>query len=196
MLREEYAALTRQRIIDGFIALLEEMNDVAVPTSAIAKRAEVSLRTVYRYFPSRDDLLRATGDWLNSEVFGIVSGTNEKELVQGFRTAAEKFDSRPNLARILALTRVGRSMRIRFRNELALRRRKALWRDTPDVPLAARVRAEAVVACLDNVLSWLTLKEEFGMNGKDAGAVISWAIELVLRETRAEAGWHDDTEQP
>lgn len=195
MLREEYAALTRQRIIDCFIALIEETDDVTVSTSAVAKKADVSLRTVYRYFPSRDDLLHATGEWLNSEVFGLVSGTSEQELVQGFRMAAEKFDSRPNLARILALTRIGRSMRMPFRNELASRRRAALWRDAPDVPPAARLRAEAVVACLDNVLSWLTLKEEFGMDGRDAGAVVSWAIELVLRETRAEASRHDGTEQ-
>ncbi|GBR03714.1 TetR/AcrR family transcriptional regulator [Acetobacter oeni] len=184
MLRDEYAAQTRQRIIENFIALLEESEDNAVSTSALAKKAGVSLRTVYRHFPSRDDLLGATAEWLNTEIFGLVSGDDTQDLVKGFRTAAEKFDSRPTLARILALTRVGRSMRSTFRNDLALQRRRLLWRDAPGISESDRLKAEAVLACLDNVLSWLTLSEEFGMDGKDIGTAIGWAMELVLRETR------------
>jgi TetR/AcrR family transcriptional regulator, cholesterol catabolism regulator len=185
MLRDEYTAQTRQRIIESFIALLEESDDAAVSTSVLAKKAGVSLRTVYRHFPSRDDLLAATADWLNTEAFALARPDGTQDLVAGFRTAAERFDARPNLARILALTRVGRSMRSAFRADLAERRHRTLWRDAPAVPASDQRRAEAVLACLDNVLSWLTLREEFGMDGTESGAVISWAIDLILRETRS-----------
>ncbi|QHC36403.1 TetR/AcrR family transcriptional regulator [Komagataeibacter xylinus] len=192
---DEVAAQTRLRIIESFVALIEECDDVTVSTAYIAKRANLSVRIVHEYFPSRDALLRATGEWLNTQVFGFALGTGADDLVQGFRVAAERFDEHPNLSRILALTRVGRSMRIKFRNELLIRRRRTLWHDTPDVPAADRRRAEAVIACLDNVLSWLTLKEEFDMNGSEAGAAISWAIEVILRETRAMAP-SDQSSQP
>ncbi|GBQ51637.1 TetR/AcrR family transcriptional regulator [Komagataeibacter sucrofermentans] len=191
----EVAAQTRQRIIESFVALIEECDEVTVSVTRIAEHANLSVRTVRKYFPSRDALLRATGEWLNTQVFGFALGTDEDDLVQGFRIAAERFDEHPNLSRILALTRVGRSMRIKFRNELLIRRRRTLWRDTPDVPAADRRRAEAVIACLDNILSWLTLKEEFDMNGSEAGAAISWAIEVILRETRAMAS-SDQSSQP
>lgn len=191
----EVAAQTRQRIIESFVALIEECDEVTVSATRIAEHANLSVRTVRKYFPSRDALLRATGEWLNTQVFGFALGTDEDDLVQGFRIAAERFDEHPNLSRILALTRVGRSMRIKFRNELLIRRRRTLWRDTPDVPAADRRRAEAVIACLDNILSWLTLKEEFDMNGSEAGAAISWAIEVILRETRAMAP-SDQSSQP
>ncbi|WP_308719248.1 TetR/AcrR family transcriptional regulator [Komagataeibacter xylinus] len=184
---DKAAAQTRQRIIESFVALIEERDDVTVSTAHIAERANLSVRTIYKYFSCRDALLRATGEWLNTQVFGFALGTDPDDLVQGFRIAAARFDEHPNLSRILALTRVGRSMRIKFRNELLVRRRRTLWRDTPDVPPADRRRAEAVIACLDNVLSWLTLREEFDMNGSEAGAAISWAIEVILRETRAMA---------
>ncbi|MCP1270978.1 TetR/AcrR family transcriptional regulator [Acetobacter cerevisiae] len=187
MLRDEYAAQTRQRIIEAFIALLEESEDSSIATSALAKRAGVSLRTVYRYFPSRDALLAATADWLNTEVFGLASQGDPEGVVKGFQVAVGKFDNRPDLARILALTRVGRSMRSTFRNELASRRRSLLWTDTPGIPAPDRVRAEAVLACLDNVQSWLTLREEFDMDAKEIGAAIGWAMELVLNETRRSA---------
>lgn len=60
---------------------------------------------------------------------------------------------------------------------------------------ADRRQTEAVIACLDNILSWLTLREEFDMNGSEAGAAISWAIEVILRETRAMAP-SDQSSQP
>ncbi|GBQ25718.1 TetR family transcriptional regulator [Gluconacetobacter sacchari DSM 12717] len=184
MLRDEYAAQTRQRIIEAFIALLEESEDSSISTSVLAKKASVSLRTVYRHFPSRDNLLAATADWLNTEVFGLASHDDMDDVVKGFQAAVGKFDSRPDLARVLALTRVGRSMRSTFRDELAVRRRGLLWSNAPDISASDRLRAEAVLACLDNVLSWLTLREEFGMDGHDIGATIGWAMELVLDETR------------
>lgn len=187
MLRDEYADQTRQRIIEAFIALLEESEDSSIATSALAKKAGVSLRTVYRYFPSRDALLAATADWLNTEVFGLASQDDSEGVVKGFQVAVRKFDSRPDLARILALTRIGRSMRSTFRNELASRRRSFLWSDTRDISAADRQRAEAVLACLDNVQSWLTLREEFDMDAKEIGATIGWAMELVLNETRRSA---------
>ncbi|GFE94914.1 TetR/AcrR family transcriptional regulator [Acetobacter persici] len=187
MLRDEYADQTRQRIIEAFIALLEESEDSSIATSALAKKAGVSLRTVYRYFPSRDALLAATADWLNTEVFGLASQDDSEGVVKGFQVAVGKFDSRPDLARILALTRIGRSMRSTFRNELASRRRSFLWSDTRDISAADRQRAEAVLACLDNVQSWLTLREEFDMDAKEIGATIGWAMELVLNETRRSA---------
>ncbi|WNM08179.1 hypothetical protein RI056_14965 [Komagataeibacter nataicola] len=52
-----------------------------------------------------------------------------------------------------------------------------------------------MIACLDNIQSWLTLKEEFDMNGSEAGTAISWAIEVILRETRAAAS-SDQPPQP
>ncbi|WNM08180.1 TetR/AcrR family transcriptional regulator [Komagataeibacter nataicola] len=132
MPRDEGAAPTRQHIIESFVALIEECDDVTISTVRIAERANLSVRTIYKYFPCRDALLQATGEWLNTQVFGFALGTGKNDLVQGFRIAAERFDEHPNLSRILALTRVGRSMRIKFRNELAIRRRRTLWRDTPE----------------------------------------------------------------
>lgn len=136
----EVAAQTRQHIIESFVALIEECDEITVSTTRIAEHANLSVRTVRKYFPSHDALLRATGEWLNTQVFGFALGTDEDDLVQGFRIAAERFDEHPNLSRILALTRVGRSMRIKFRNELLIRRRRTLWRDTPDVPALTDAR--------------------------------------------------------
>lgn len=50
---------TRTRIVDAAIALHEEIGPAATTISALAERAGVQRLTVYRHFPSDDDILLA-----------------------------------------------------------------------------------------------------------------------------------------
>jgi AcrR family transcriptional regulator len=52
------------RIVDAYMDLLESASPGGAPMPAVAERAGVSVRTLYRYFPSRDDLERAAAGWL------------------------------------------------------------------------------------------------------------------------------------
>ena len=58
-LSERHTDQTQQLIIDAAIALLEEGSVGAVTARAVARRAGISERTVFRYFPTRDQLLDA-----------------------------------------------------------------------------------------------------------------------------------------
>ena len=53
------------RIVDAYMDLLETASPGGAPMPAVAERAGVSVRTLYRYFPSRDDLERAAVGWLD-----------------------------------------------------------------------------------------------------------------------------------
>jgi AcrR family transcriptional regulator len=52
------------RIVDGYMELLETASPNGVSMPAVAERAGVSVRTLYRYFPSKDDLQRVAAGWL------------------------------------------------------------------------------------------------------------------------------------
>ena len=52
---------TRQRIVDATVALHNEKGVLATTMQDIAARASVSLGTVYRHFPTIDDLIPACG---------------------------------------------------------------------------------------------------------------------------------------
>jgi AcrR family transcriptional regulator len=52
---------TRQRIVDATMALHDEKGIVATSMQDIAARAGVALGTVYRHFPTMDDLIPACG---------------------------------------------------------------------------------------------------------------------------------------
>src|SRR5262245_49618761 len=51
------------RIVDAYMELLETASPTGVSMPAVAERAGVSVRTLYRYFPSKDDLQRVAAGW-------------------------------------------------------------------------------------------------------------------------------------
>lgn len=59
--RDEGVQLTRRRIIEATMQLHAEQGIVATNWEDIARRAGVSLATVYRHFPSLDELVPACG---------------------------------------------------------------------------------------------------------------------------------------
>lgn len=58
-LREEHRELTRRKVLGAVLELVAEgsLDEVSIP--AVARRSEVSAATIYRYFPSKSDLLAA-----------------------------------------------------------------------------------------------------------------------------------------
>src|SRR6266568_3101762 len=52
-LRDEYAEMTRQRIVAAFVETLEDEAADDISMAAVAKRAKVAERTIYRHFKTR-----------------------------------------------------------------------------------------------------------------------------------------------
>lgn len=57
--RAEHAERTRARILDAVVALVGERGDCDFTMPDVAKGSGVSLRTLYRYFPARQQLVDA-----------------------------------------------------------------------------------------------------------------------------------------
>jgi len=53
-------ALTRKRIIDAVFELLAEGHPAAISIPEVSRRSGVSIATIYRHFPSKEQLLEAT----------------------------------------------------------------------------------------------------------------------------------------
>jgi AcrR family transcriptional regulator len=183
-LRDEYAALTRRRIVAAFVETLEDEAADDVPMAAVAKRANVAERTIYRHFKTRAELLAAAGEWIEDNVFGYVPFSSPDELAGIFRKLCRSFDRHPHLARAIALTRVGRAMRAGFRRRLIERHHQAM------APLGRHLKpkevrqAEALTAYLNNVLAWSALREDFGMSSTEIADAIDWALTTLLKDVR------------
>lgn len=183
-LRDEYAAQTRQRIVVAFVETLEEDAVDDVSMAELARRANVAERTIYRHFNTRADLFSAAGEWIEANVFGFVPFTSPDELPELFRRLCESFDRHPNLARAIALTRVGRSVRIGFRQRLIEHHRKAMAPLTRHLKPKEVRQAEALVTYLNNVLAWSAMREDFGMSSAEVADAIGWALTTLLKDVR------------
>jgi AcrR family transcriptional regulator len=183
-LRDEYAALTRQRIVVAFVETLQDEASDDVAMAEVAERAKVAERTIYRHFKTRAELLAAAGEWVEDNVFGYIPFTSPDELPDIFRKLCKRFDRQPHLARALALTRVGRNVRAGFRKHLIEQHHKAM------APLARHLKpkdirqAEAMAAYLNNVLAWNALREDFGMSSAEIADTIDWALTTLLKDVR------------
>jgi AcrR family transcriptional regulator len=183
-LRDEYAALTRQRIVVAFVESLADGAGDDVSMADVAKRAKVAERTIYRHFKTRAELLAAAGEWIEDNVFGYVPFTSPDELPGIFRKLCRSFDRHPHLARAIALTRAGRTMRADFRRRLIEHHRKAMAPLTRHLKPKEVRQAEALATYLNNVLAWSALREDFGMSSAEIADAIEWALTTLLKDVR------------
>jgi AcrR family transcriptional regulator len=152
--------------------------------AAVAKRARVAERTIYRHFKTRAELFAAAGEWIEDNVFSYIPFTSPDELPDIFRKLCKRFDRYPHLARAIAMTRAGRRVRAGFRRHLIDRHHKSM------APLVRHLgpkevrQAEALTSYLNNVLAWNAMREDFGMSSNEIADAIEWALTTLLKDIR------------
>jgi AcrR family transcriptional regulator len=182
-LREQHAEATRERILSAVADLLErgEAEELTVP--GVAEASGVSLRTIYRYYPSREQLLEAAGRWIGDELLRHPYPRTLDEVAELFRVGCRDFDERPGLVRALALSQLGQSVRGYRRRERLEAIGQALRREI-GLPADELRRAEAVLAYLHNMLAYTSLRDESGLAGEEIGEALAWAIKTLVDDLR------------
>src|SRR4051812_42662362 len=80
-LREEQTAATRERILATVAELVVNENPALVSIPMIAEKARVSVRTVYRHFPTKEDLYSALFAWATDLRAGLPTGAKKVQSV-------------------------------------------------------------------------------------------------------------------
>ncbi len=183
-LREQHATATRERILGAVADLLEHgaAEDLTIP--AVAEAAGVSLRTIYRYYATREQLLEAAGRWIGDELLKHPYPGDLDEVADLYREGARDFDERPGLVRALAFSQLGRHVRGYRRRERLDAIGRALRAELTHLSEAELQQAEAVLAYLHNMLAYTTLREESGLLGDEIGDAIGWAIRTLIGDLR------------
>ena len=55
----------------------------------------------------------------------------------------------------------------------------------PDMAPDDHVRIAALLRSIVSIQTWLRMREEYGVNGEEAGPVVQWALATLVREIRA-----------
>jgi AcrR family transcriptional regulator len=183
-LREQHAEATRERILSAVVELLErgEAEELTVP--GVAEASGVSLRTVYRYYPTRELLLEAAGRWIGDELLQHPYPRTLDEVAELFRVGCRDFDEHPGLVRALALSQLGQSVRGYRRRERLEAIGQAVRAEVGDLPEGELHRAEAVLAYLHNMLAYTTLRDESNLSGEEIGEALAWAIRTLVDDLR------------
>jgi AcrR family transcriptional regulator len=185
-LRAEQAAATNDRVVGAAIDLLQETDPGVFGMQDVADRAGVSLRTVYRAFPTKDDLLVGVLDAVK-ERFAEIAGappTSRAEFDASVSGAVRAVYELEPLYRALFASVAGR----RTHQSGAGKRQQAIETAFAD-ELAGlpEDRVRLIVSVLHLVTSARTvlwLKDYAGLDVDDASEAIGWAIAALADAAR------------
>jgi AcrR family transcriptional regulator len=182
-LRDRRRQETADLILDAAVALLGEAGLDGFSVDAVADRVGVSARTVYRYFPDRAALLHGVmqRDDLTTP---YVPPTTPEEISHAFGDLFALFDERADLNRAELVARVARTFVWEGRIERIRHIETALHPALDQLPKPEREQATAVIVYLANVLAWLSMRDESGLDGANAGAAVIWAIDTLVADLR------------
>lgn len=183
-LREQHALATRERILAAVAELIErgDVDELTMP--GVADASGVSLRTVYRYYPTRERLLEAAGRWIGDELFDHPYPRDLDEVADLYEAGCRDFDERPGLARALAHSQLGQQARGYRRRERLEAIGRALRAELTELDEDELRRAGALLAYLHNILAYTSLREESGLSGEEIGQTVGWAIRTLTEDLR------------
>jgi AcrR family transcriptional regulator len=179
-LREEQAAQTRARILEATVALLAETGDGEIVMPDVAERAGVSLRTVYRHFPTRDVLLDAVAAWITERFashMGGLSRTRDEYLAMA-PLVALVFELEP-LYRALFATVAGREAHIRSNADRNEHTQQAFAPELAGLSAAKRRRFAALMHLLQSSNGALFLHDYSHLSADDSVRAMAWAVSVL-----------------
>ena len=166
--------LTRNAILDAFLELTHAENAVNVSMPAVAEAADVSVRTVYRYFATKDELQNAAAFRMSERVLrnaeiGQVTGESAESYLGELWSGFER-----ELPAVIAehSTPAGRELR---RTRLPANR-ATVARAMPDDVDAEQI--DMIVAICSSSM-FLELVDRMGYAPTEAAALVSRLLRIL-----------------
>jgi AcrR family transcriptional regulator len=181
--RRERTAQTRERIVTAGAALAQELSSWdwrKLTIRAVAERAGVHERTVYRHFPTEQDLRAAVVQRLEQDAGVQVEGIGLDEVADhvvdlfGYLSAFSSSTERPLDASLAAMDQKRKDAILAAVTEAA-----------PDWGDDDRLLAAAMLDVLWGVPSYRRLVSGWGLQSDEALRGTTWVIDLVVEAVRA-----------
>jgi len=189
-LRERQAAVIRDAILDALATRLDhdDPDDIAMPQ--VAADAGISLRTLYRYFPTKEAMFDAVGDHVVARLGLPRQIDGADDITRVFLDSAGRGAQSPQLVRAMLWTRLGRRARSPHRRRRVESITAALAEVTSHLPRDEARRREGAIVYLASLPAWITVSEECGLSAEDARLGIGWAIDTLIAALRQENSTH------
>ncbi len=184
-LRAEQKERTHERILEAAAEqLLEEgLEELSLPRAA--RRARVSVPTVYRHFPTQEALMRELTEWVGRRINIDKVPENVDEFTEWVPRLFAHWDENEALIRARLLSAVHRQIQRDAGHSKDEAIEKAMEGVTAQLdPLDAR-RACALVRLLVSGAAWEMMRDSWDLTGQQAGEALAWAISVLVAELRS-----------
>lgn len=176
--REELAALTEKRIMEGVAALLRRGGDVTF--DLLAKESGVPQRTLYRYFENREALFGKFWSWVNEHIEVPPLPTTPDEVISHIRALYDAFDRDEALVRAMMHDSYGRAVRVANADARRKKFSEALRPVIDRLPEEDATRLLASVTVICSATGWESMKDNWQLSGASAAEVAEWAVKALI----------------
>ncbi len=182
-LRDEQTVATRQRIVDALVEQAAETGRRDFSIADVAQRAGVAERTVYRYFPTREDLLNAVNAQLDKEAHRL-QPRSEEDLTHHIRELFAWFEQNAQLVEASHVAGLGQAVRSQGRQQRGAEARKLIDEWLSDLPESERQRTFAVFRSMFGSVTWRTMRQELGMSAQETVDAVEWILGLMMADLK------------
>lgn len=189
-LREAHRDYTRRRILDAATEALQEGQSHEISAPDVAARASISERTLYRYFPTRAELIQAVWSHVTAMFTATPFPDTPEDLIANPLQAFPEYDAQEPLIRAIVSTTQGKELRLSVNDARHTAIRKAIRQARPDLDEAALTRLCAVAQLLHSSVAWSAFRDYWGLSGPEAGLAASEALERLLRDAPHQSSSH------
>jgi AcrR family transcriptional regulator len=179
-LAERHTDLTRQVILDAAAEMLERASVGELTVRAVARQANISERTVFRYFADREEFLDAVADEVRTRMDLPPGPRNVQDLEAAPRALYERFEAKTSLVRAALHTELFHRMR-----ETQARSRWTAVRQLVDAMAPKRTERERRIAAANiryylAASTWHYFRFYFSFSLEDSIAAAETAIAQTL----------------
>lgn len=191
-LRERQAQQVAAEIRRAFLRLVNSRGPDGFTLRDVAVEAGVSERTLYRYYPGRDELVQGIQDNENAVLearLAEIRRTLLDELSDPDTIAHvfEVFDEHRDLVRAAGLLRQSGIDRGASATRTGQARRAV--EAELDLPDEAITQFVGLIRALTSSAGWMRMTEpDVGLDSQSAGHAAQWALEVLLDAARHETG--------
>lgn len=186
-LRERKARATKRAILEALVDLVRTEGIHAFSVQAVADRAEVSHRTVYRYFPTKEAMLEALGEF-TQDVMRARSGWDDLDGADSPLTPArigevveivwEALDAHPHHAE--AYVGLSATTVLPTRRERSRLFERVLRPTTEHLSAGDAEAVAAIIRALTSSAAWHFVRRHTDADPKALRKAARWAIETLV----------------
>jgi len=152
---------------------------------AVAERAGVSRRTVYRYFPDQDALRHAA--WARMSPGGRIPDTLD-DLLGGLEERFAKFDRNAAAMTVALASADGRAMRNQMKAEREIAYRGMFGEAVNGLAEPDRTWALAAIQLMSSGFVWREMRDQWDMDAQGMATAANWAIDVLMADLRRRGG--------